>query len=84
MHKTRPARLNERFVHALLVLAAFALFAAPSLAQSPPNVVMVVFDDMGVDYVGAYGEASADTGVNGNQADNSALGAGAVYVYELE
>jgi len=31
--------------------------------------------------VGAYGEASAATGVNGNQADNRASGAGAVYVF---
>ena len=31
--------------------------------------------------VGAYFEASNATGVGGNQADNSALGAGAVYVY---
>ncbi|MFN9028966.1 MAG: SdrD B-like domain-containing protein, partial [Betaproteobacteria bacterium] len=31
--------------------------------------------------VGAYGEASAATGINGNQADNSAPGSGAVYVY---
>ena len=32
--------------------------------------------------VGAFGEASSATGVNGNQADNSALFAGAVYVFE--
>ena len=31
--------------------------------------------------VGAWGEASATTGINGNQADNSAPGAGAVYVF---
>ncbi|OWY70172.1 hypothetical protein B7486_17095 [cyanobacterium TDX16] len=31
--------------------------------------------------VGAYQEASNATGVNGNQADNSASGAGAVYVF---
>ncbi len=31
--------------------------------------------------VGAYGEASNATGIDGNQADNSASGAGAVYVY---
>jgi trimeric autotransporter adhesin len=31
--------------------------------------------------VGAPGEASAATGVGGNQADNAALGAGAVYVF---
>jgi hypothetical protein len=31
--------------------------------------------------VGAYHEASAATGVNGNQADNSANAAGAVYVF---
>jgi len=31
--------------------------------------------------VGAYGEAGNATGVNGNQADNSALTSGAVYVY---
>src|SRR5262249_1835125 len=31
--------------------------------------------------VGAPGEASAATGVNGNQADNSAIVAGAVYVF---
>ncbi len=31
--------------------------------------------------VGANGEASAATGVNGNQADNSMAGAGAVYVF---
>jgi len=31
--------------------------------------------------VGAYGEASSATGVNGNQADNSALNAGAAYVF---
>jgi len=30
--------------------------------------------------VGAYGEASAATGVNGNQADNTAFFAGAVYI----
>jgi hypothetical protein len=32
--------------------------------------------------VGAIGEASAATGVGGNQADNSATMAGAVYVYQ--
>jgi len=31
--------------------------------------------------VGAYGEASIATGVNGNQSDNSASGAGAAYVF---
>ncbi len=31
--------------------------------------------------VGAYGEASAATGVGGNQADNSAIDAGAAYVF---
>jgi hypothetical protein len=31
--------------------------------------------------VGASGEASAATGVNGNQADSSASAAGAVYVF---
>jgi len=31
--------------------------------------------------VGAYGEASNATGINGNQADNSASGSGAVYVF---
>lgn len=31
--------------------------------------------------VGAYGESSSATGVNGNQADNSAIGAGAAYVF---
>lgn len=31
--------------------------------------------------VGAFGEASAATGVNGDQADNTALAAGAVYVF---
>ncbi len=31
--------------------------------------------------VGAYGESSSATGVNGNQADNSASQAGAVYVF---
>ena len=31
--------------------------------------------------VGAYQEGSAATGINGNQADNNALYAGAVYVY---
>jgi cysteine-rich repeat protein len=31
--------------------------------------------------VGAYGESSAATGINGNQADNSASQSGAVYVY---
>jgi hypothetical protein len=31
--------------------------------------------------VGAYNEASAATGIGGNQADNSAGGAGAVYVF---
>jgi hypothetical protein len=31
--------------------------------------------------VGAINEASAATGINGNQADNSAAGAGAVYIY---
>jgi hypothetical protein len=32
--------------------------------------------------VGAYVEASAATGIGGNQADNSAAGAGAIYVFE--
>jgi cysteine-rich repeat protein len=32
--------------------------------------------------VGALGEGSAATGINGDQADNSALQAGAVYVYQ--
>lgn len=31
--------------------------------------------------VGARGEASNATGIDGNQADNSALNAGAVYIY---
>ncbi|HSR10440.1 MAG TPA: cadherin-like beta sandwich domain-containing protein [Thermodesulfobacteriota bacterium] len=31
--------------------------------------------------VGAYNESSSATGVNGNQADNSAAGAGAVYIF---
>src|SRR5689334_4144524 len=31
--------------------------------------------------VGAFDESSNATGINGNQADNSAPGAGAVYVY---
>jgi hypothetical protein len=31
--------------------------------------------------VGANREASNATGINGNQADNSAAGSGAVYVY---
>jgi hypothetical protein len=31
--------------------------------------------------IGAHGEASAATGVNGNQDDNSAPGSGAVYVF---
>jgi hypothetical protein len=31
--------------------------------------------------VGAYGESSAATGVNGNQADNTAAGAGAAYAF---
>ena len=31
--------------------------------------------------VGAYGEDSAATGINGNQADNSATAAGAVYIF---
>ena len=31
--------------------------------------------------VGAYGEDSAATGVNGNQADNSAIDSGAAYVF---
>jgi hypothetical protein len=31
--------------------------------------------------VGAYGEASAATGINGNQADNRTPFSGAVYVY---
>jgi hypothetical protein len=34
--------------------------------------------------VGANGEASAATGVNGNQADNSMPGAGAVYIFTRE
>ena len=32
--------------------------------------------------VGARGEASATKGVNGNQSDNSAMGSGAVYVFD--
>jgi hypothetical protein len=32
--------------------------------------------------VGAYGEASNATGVNGNQADNSAPNSGAAYVFQ--
>lgn len=32
--------------------------------------------------VGAYSEASSATGINGNQSDNSAAYAGAVYIYE--
>ena len=32
--------------------------------------------------VGAYREASNATGVNGNQADNSAPNSGAVYVFD--
>ena len=34
--------------------------------------------------VGTYNEASAATGVNGNQADNTAENAGAVYVFERD
>jgi len=33
--------------------------------------------------VGAYNEDSNATGINGNQSDNSALNAGAVYVFEI-
>jgi hypothetical protein len=33
--------------------------------------------------IGAYGEDSAATGINGDQTDNSAPGAGAVYVFRL-
>jgi hypothetical protein len=48
-----------------------------------------VSDDFGISValsgdtlaVGALGEGSAATGVNGNQADNSAFGSGAVYVF---
>jgi uncharacterized membrane protein len=32
--------------------------------------------------VGAFGESSAATGVNGNQVDHSALNAGAVYIFQ--
>ena len=32
--------------------------------------------------VGAWDEASAATGVNGNQSDNSVKGSGAAYVFE--
>ncbi len=32
--------------------------------------------------VGAFGEASAATGIGGNQNDNSALQAGAAYVFQ--
>ena len=32
--------------------------------------------------VGAYGEASATTGINGNQSDDSAVNAGAAYVFD--
>ena len=38
-------------------------------------------DDGSTLAVGAYTEASAATGIGGNQADNSARGAGAVYVF---
>ncbi len=31
--------------------------------------------------VGAFNEASGDAGINGNQADNSATSAGAMYVF---
>jgi hypothetical protein len=31
--------------------------------------------------VGAYGEGSNATGIDGNQADNSAIQSGAVYLY---
>jgi hypothetical protein len=34
--------------------------------------------------VGALGEDSAATGLNGDQSDNSAEGSGAAYVYELD
>jgi hypothetical protein len=42
------------------------------------NSVAVYGDTMAV---GAYNEASATTGINGNQADDSGAGAGAVYVF---
>jgi len=42
----------------------------------------VALDDNGTMVVGASGEDSQATGVNGDQGDNSASGAGAVYVFE--
>ena len=43
------------------------------------GISVAISDDTIV--VGAYGEDSSATGVNGNQADNSAAGAGAAYVF---
>jgi hypothetical protein len=45
------------------------------------NLGFAVAVDGDTAVVGAYGEDSAATGVNGNQADNSAGNAGAVYVF---
>ena len=43
--------------------------------------VAVVGDTLAI---GTWFESSAATGVNGNQADNSAGGSGAVYVYRAQ
>jgi hypothetical protein len=50
----------------------------PDVADRFGNAIAMDGDTM---VVGAFSEASAATGVNGNEADNSASGAGAAYVF---
>jgi hypothetical protein len=49
------------------------------IGDSFANIVAV---SGGTVVVGAYGEDSNATGVNGNQADNSAGQSGAIYIFE--
>ena len=60
--------------------------STPAAALSPPiplglgsTVLTVVGSDTLA--IGAFGEASSATGVDGNQADNAAMQSGAVYVF---
>jgi len=44
------------FISALVVLLAVALSPVVASSQTPPNIILILMDDIGVDYIGAYGE----------------------------
>src|SRR5690606_23655944 len=45
----------------IVTLAALAMFAAPAAAQTRPNVVLIVMDDVGYGDYGSYGAPDVRT-----------------------